>query len=415
MASEQAAGRPFFASDLYSLALTAIFALTGKYPQELGTDPQTGEVLWQPLVQGISTDLKAIFAKVLQFDPRDRYSSAREMLEALRPTQILNQSPPKQVPKSPALSNMQTVAVTPRGYIPPTVPDQSVYVYQPQQNPKKKIFGQLLVTMIVGGTVGAAIAFGVVVSQNGGIVALWNKIFPANQSVAKTPFYFLADSAFEDKDKANLRVEKLKSLGYTDAGLFWIPDYPNLGSNKFQQVYTGRFQDLESCKTKLNEHLKFVDDAYCAFASPNAKDPVQRISKSDLPQPTASPTPTPTATPSKTPTATPTPTRPSPEQAIRDYSSLINDRQFQNAWQNLTPKFQRDRAGGFNTFTDWWGTVDQVSVNGARLVETKENSAIIDIDLTYRKDKATFPETLRMSLVWNESAKQWQISETQRQ
>jgi serine/threonine-protein kinase len=415
MASEQAAGRPFFASDLYSLALTAIFALTGKYPQELGTDPQTGEVLWQPLVQGISTDLKAIFAKVLQFDPRDRYSSAREMLEALRPTQILNQSPPKQVPKSPALSNMQTVAVTPRGYTPPTVPDQSVYVYQPQQNPKKKIFGQLLATMIVGGTVGAAIALGVVVSQNGGIVVLWNKIFPANQAVTKTPFYFLADSAFEDKEKATLRVEKLKSLGYTDAGLFWIPDYPNLGSNKFQQVYTGQFQDLESCKTKLNEHLKFVDDAYCAFASPNATDPVQRISKSDLPQPTASPTPTPTATPSKTPTATPTPTRPSPEQAIRDYYSLINDRQFQNAWQNLTPKFQRDRAGGYSTFTDWWRTVDQVSVNGARLVETKENSAIIDIDLTYRKDKATFPETLRMSLVWNESAKQWQISETQRQ
>jgi len=414
MASEQAAGRPFFASDLYSLAMTAIFALTGKYPQELGTDPQTGEALWQPYLQGISPDLKAIFAKVLQFDPRDRYSSAREMLEALQPTQIINQSPPKQVPKSPALSNMQT-AVTPRGYIPPTVPDQSVYVYQPQQNPKKKIFGQLLVTMIVGGTVGAAIALGVVVSQNGGIVALWNKIFPANQPVTKTPFYFLADSAFEDKEKANLRVEKLKSLGYTDAGLFWIPDYPNLGSNKFQQVYTGRFQDLESCKTKLNDHLKFVDDAYCAFASPNVKDPVQRISKSDLPQPTATPTPTPTATPTKTPTATPTPSRPSPEQAIREYYSLINDRQFQNAWQNLTPKFQRDRAGGYNTFTDWWRTVDQVSVNGARLVETKENSAIIDIDLTYRKDKATFPETLRMSLVWNESTKQWQISETQRQ
>ncbi|MEA5480675.1 serine/threonine-protein kinase [Pseudanabaena galeata UHCC 0370] len=415
MASEQAAGRPFFASDLYSLAMTAIFALTGKYPQELGTDPQTGEVLWQPLVQGISTDLKAIFAKVLQFDPRDRYSSAREMLEALRPTQILNQSPPKPVPKSPALSNMQTVAVTPRGYTPPTVPDQSVYVYQPQQNPKKKIFGQLLVTVIIGGAVGAAIAFGVVVLQNGGIVALWNKIFPANQPVTKTPFYFLADSAFEDKEKANLRVEKLKSLGYTDAGLFWIPDYPNLGSNKFQQVYTGQFQDLESCKTKLNEHIKFVDDAYCAFASPRAKDPVQRISKSDLPQPTVSPTPTPTVTPSKTPTATPTPTRPSPEQAIRDYYSLINDRQFQNAWQNLTPKFQRDRAGGFNTFTDWWRTVDQVSVNGSRLVEINEKSAIIDIDLTYRKDKAIFPETLRMSLVWNESTKQWQISETQRQ
>ncbi|MFO0127073.1 MAG: hypothetical protein ACK54J_07615, partial [Pseudanabaena sp.] len=231
-----------------------------------------------------------------------------------------------------------------------------------------------------------------VISQNGGIVAFWNKISPFNKSVAKVPFYFLADSAFEDAEKANLRVEKLKSLGYKEAGVFWIPDYPNLGSNKFQQVYTSQFKDIESCKSKLKEHLKFVEDAYCALASPNEKDPVQRISGSDIQQPTASPSPLPTATPSKTPAATPSPARPSPEQAVRDYYSLINDRQFQNAWQNLTPKFQRDRAGGYQTFTDWWQTVSQVSINGARIVESKENSAIIDIDLTYRKDKAIFPE-----------------------
>jgi serine/threonine-protein kinase len=411
MASEQAAGRPFFASDLYSLALTAIFALTGKYPQELGTDPQTGEVLWQPHVIGISANLKAIFAKVLQFDPRDRYSSARDMLNALQSNQS---NPPKQVPIPPAMSNMQTVAVTPRGYTPPAIPDQSVYVYQPQQDPKKKIFSQLLVTVIVGGAIGVAIGLVVVISQNGGIVALWNKISPFNKPVAKTPFYFLADSAFEDKESAIRKVEKLKSQGYPDAGTFLISDYPNLGDSQWQQVYAGKFSDLNSCKAKLKEHLKFADDAYCALASPNKKDPVQRVAGSDL-TPESTPTPTPTPTPSKTPTPTPSPTRPSPEQAIRDYYSLINNRQYQNAWQNLTPKFQQDRAGGYKTFTDWWGTVSQVSVNGARLVESKENSAIIDIDLTYQKGKATFPETLRMSLVWNESSKQWQINETSRQ
>ena len=90
MASEQVAGRPFFASDLYSIALTAIFALTGKYPQELGTDPQTGEVIWQSHITEISADLKAIFAKVLQFDPRDRYSSAKEILAAMQPNQSPN-------------------------------------------------------------------------------------------------------------------------------------------------------------------------------------------------------------------------------------------------------------------------------------------------------------------------------------
>jgi serine/threonine protein kinase, bacterial len=425
MASEQAAGRPFFASDLYSLSLTAIFALTGKYPQELGTDPQTGEVLWQTHLMGISADLKAIFAKVLQFDPRDRYSSAREMLEALQPTQLLNQSPPQQVPVAPAMSSMQTVAVTPRGYTPPNIPDQSVYVYQPQQNPKKKIFGQLLVTVIIGGAIGSAIALGVVISQNGGIVALWNKISPFNKPVAKVPFYFLADSAFEDVEKANLRVEKLKSLGYKEAGVFWIPDYPNLGSNKFQQVYTSQFKDIESCKAKLIEHLKFIEDAYCALASPNEKDPVQRISRSDLQQPTVSPTPTPTPTPSKTPTATPSPTptstsnpssieqvKPSPEQFVRDYYSLVNARQLSAAWQKLTPKFRRDQANGVDGFTNWWKSVDQVSVEGTQLVKMTGNSAILEIRLTYRQGTKITSETKQMNLVWNKDSGQWQIDET---
>ncbi|MCY7331567.1 MAG: serine/threonine protein kinase [Pseudanabaena sp. CAN_BIN31] len=427
MASEQAAGRPFFASDLYSLALTAIFALTGKYPQELGTDPQTGEVNWQPHLMGISTDLKAIFAKVLQFDPRDRYSSAKEMLEALQPNQSQNQanSAKQLVPISPAMSSMQTIAVTPRGYTPPAIPDHSAYVYQSQPDRNKKILGQLLATLIVGGTIGVAIGLAVVISQNGGIVALWNKVLPFNKPVAKNPFYFLADSAFADTEKANLRIEKLKSLGYKEAGIFVISDYPNLGDSQWQQVYTGKFSNLNDCKSKLKDHLQFADDAYCALASPNPKDPVQRFAGSDLsptPTPTATPTKTPTPTPSPTATPSPTPTpsptkqaKPSPEDFVRDYYSLVNAQQLTAAWQNLTPKFQRDGANGINEFTDWWKSVDQVSVNRVRIVEIKNDSAIVDVEVNYKQGKKISSDTLRMSLVWNETAKQWQINETSRQ
>jgi serine/threonine-protein kinase len=424
MASEQAAGRPFFASDLYSLALTAIFALTGKYPQELGTDPQTGEVLWQAHVLDISANLKVIFAKVLQFDPRDRYSSAREMLNVLQANQS---NTPKQVPIPPAMSSMQTVAVTPRGYTPPAVPDESVYVYQPQHDPKKKIFSQLLVTVIVGGAIGVAIGLGVVISQNGGIVALWNKISPFGKQANKNKFFFLADSAFPNADEAKRKVEQLRSQGF-DAGMFSVAEEDN---SQLQQVYAYQFPNIESCFAQIEEYKKkHAADAFCALASPEANaqgnrfsvrvlspTPIATTTASQTPTPTPTPsktsTPTPTPTPSKTPT--PTPSRPSPEGAIRDYYSLINERQFQTAWQNLTPKFQSDRAGGYGTFTDWWRTVDKVSINGVRVVKSDENSAIIDIDLTYRKNKATFPETLRMSLVWDEASQQWQINETSRQ
>ncbi len=65
MPSEQAAGRPLYSSDLYSLGLTAIFLLTGKSPQELETDPQTGEIIWQEYADHVEPDLLAVLDKTI--------------------------------------------------------------------------------------------------------------------------------------------------------------------------------------------------------------------------------------------------------------------------------------------------------------------------------------------------------------
>ena len=83
MPSEQAAGRAVFASDLYSLGLTAVFLLTGKIPQELATDPVTGKLLWHSHVKQINPKLVAIIDRAIQINLGDRYSSAKEMLNAL--------------------------------------------------------------------------------------------------------------------------------------------------------------------------------------------------------------------------------------------------------------------------------------------------------------------------------------------
>ncbi len=84
MPSEQTAGRPVYSSDLYSLGLTAVYLLTGKLPQELQSDPQTGELLWRRYALSVSPTFAAVLDNAIQFHPRDRYSTAREMLDALR-------------------------------------------------------------------------------------------------------------------------------------------------------------------------------------------------------------------------------------------------------------------------------------------------------------------------------------------
>ncbi|MEC4850573.1 MAG: YARHG domain-containing protein [Jaaginema sp. PMC 1079.18] len=85
MPSEQAAGRPIFSSDLYSLGLTAIYLLTQKTPQQLPTDAYTGEILWQDAVTGLSAEFRAVLTKMVQSHPRDRYPTAQTLLEALQP------------------------------------------------------------------------------------------------------------------------------------------------------------------------------------------------------------------------------------------------------------------------------------------------------------------------------------------
>lgn len=84
MSSEQAAGRPVYSSDLYSLALTAIFLLTGKSPHELETNPSNGEIIWQEYATNVDAELISVLDRAIRFHPRDRFSSAREMLLALQ-------------------------------------------------------------------------------------------------------------------------------------------------------------------------------------------------------------------------------------------------------------------------------------------------------------------------------------------
>ena len=91
MSSEQAAGRPVYSSDLYSLGLTAIFLLTGKSPHDLEADPRTGEIIWQQHAPNLDANLTAILNKVIRFHPRDRFSSAREMLAALGSSEQISQ------------------------------------------------------------------------------------------------------------------------------------------------------------------------------------------------------------------------------------------------------------------------------------------------------------------------------------
>ncbi|HEY9705911.1 MAG TPA: serine/threonine-protein kinase [Allocoleopsis sp.] len=97
MPSEQAIGRPKLSSDVYALGMTAIQALTGKYPHELPVD-NYDEIIWRNLVN-VSDNLAGILTQMVRFRSGDRYQNAGEVLQALNQAFAPNPvSPPRHIP-----------------------------------------------------------------------------------------------------------------------------------------------------------------------------------------------------------------------------------------------------------------------------------------------------------------------------
>ncbi|NEO10117.1 serine/threonine protein kinase [Moorena sp. SIO3I8] len=114
MSSEQSAGHPTYSSDLYSLGLTAILLLTGKIPQLFHTDERTGEILWRQDAPHLYSNLGIVLDKAIRFHPRDRFISARQMLDALQsdPASPTEATVPMS-PGAPSTANKGTVATVP--------------------------------------------------------------------------------------------------------------------------------------------------------------------------------------------------------------------------------------------------------------------------------------------------------------
>ncbi len=80
--SEQMAGRPVIASDLYSLGMVIIEGLTGLAPMDLPNDATTGDVVWEPGAH-LAPAFVRILNKMIKYNFRDRYQSAAEVLADL--------------------------------------------------------------------------------------------------------------------------------------------------------------------------------------------------------------------------------------------------------------------------------------------------------------------------------------------
>lgn len=162
MAPEQSGGRAVFGSDLYSLGLTTIYMLTGKIPQELDTDPGTGELIWQRALPNISPGFADFINRAVQSHSRDRFPSAGAMLSALNSGAVPCQGKPTAPPtviETPVSSDrnsnsiptmVNTSAVAPTGGMPTEFSNQ-------QSSNRDNWLIAIVMALLIGGSIlGAA-------------------------------------------------------------------------------------------------------------------------------------------------------------------------------------------------------------------------------------------------------------------
>jgi serine/threonine protein kinase len=93
MAPEQQNGNPQLNSDLYSLGMICLQALTGVHPRNLPNDPNTGDIIWRYATSNremvtVNTDLERILNKMVHYHFSDRYYSAVEALADVEKLEI---------------------------------------------------------------------------------------------------------------------------------------------------------------------------------------------------------------------------------------------------------------------------------------------------------------------------------------
>ncbi|MDB9492295.1 protein kinase [Dolichospermum circinale CS-534/05] len=83
MPLEQQRGKPQLSSDIYAVGIIAIQAITGLLPDKLEEDVKTGEIIWRKYAN-VSPKLATVLDKMVSYDFRNRYPTAKEALQAVK-------------------------------------------------------------------------------------------------------------------------------------------------------------------------------------------------------------------------------------------------------------------------------------------------------------------------------------------
>ncbi len=230
MPSEQAAGRPLYSSDLYSLGLVAIYLLSGQKPQMLATDSLTGEVLWRKYVSQVSSELAAVLDKAIRYHPRERFPTAMDMLAALENQEIsfpatvaygVPTEPPPSTTQPPPSTLSPTIPVAPTSQEPSLVGPRKTSFQATQAGYQQNLFLSAFVALLIlGGLIGSSVAIGRLITRSPETSPVESFTNSSNQTQRPSPQKAIEDY-YEDINNGQYRAawERLPQGLQNDQGL----------------------------------------------------------------------------------------------------------------------------------------------------------------------------------------------------
>ncbi|MEM7554489.1 MAG: serine/threonine-protein kinase [Cyanobacteria bacterium P01_A01_bin.84] len=383
MPSEQAMGRPTYASDLYSLGMSAIYLLTGKQPQELQTDPNTGEFIWRQYANDASIEMADILEKAIAYHPRERFPSAKAMLEALQNSAAT--LPPTIPPKNINISTQPITTQSSTDVHPsPTIPQYIATTSQPSSNQisisDNGIKGIIIGCLIAGSIIGASIIVGMALNK----------------------------PSFE-----NSQAQNQKRTATVESGNSNIPNNSQITDERTLTTESVTSQS----NTAASQNKPFQNNTISPQPSNNTNTNNNDTSQAPVKK-TNNPPPVEKSPVNQVPNDSPNTNRQSPTEVIRNYYTAINQGNYRSSWDRLSKNLQDNRRlhpKGYSSYTSWWGNrVQNIDINRVNAIEANEETAIVDTSLKYLLNTGrSVSSNVRFFLSWDDSNQRWIISDLQ--
>ncbi|GJD21068.1 Serine/Threonine protein kinase [Rivularia sp. IAM M-261] len=374
MPSEQAMGRPVFSSDLYSLGISVIYLLTGKYPEELETDSRTGEIIWHHHALNVSPTLKSVIDKAIYYHPRERFATAKEMLDALQNGYV-------HLPE-------QTVAKT------AVVQPNPIYA---SVNKSKEINPIIIGILSVGALVSTSVIASMMLTKTSQTV------------VQQSPSEL--DSTKNAQPSQNTQLPALNTPKTTEQ------TQANQSTTTNQTVIASSPLPNSPEQTQANQNITTNKTAITPSPLPNSPEQTQANQNITTNKTAITPSPLPNSVQQETKLGnnqtTPNTSLPSPQTEVVNYYNDINSGNYQYAWDRLPKALQEDtkvHPNGYASFADWWKTVKSIDVQQVDVIETNSNNTVVNTRVAYNmKAGNTMRISLNYTLSWDNQTQKWRF------